>query len=104
VTRGDVYRVRLAGSRGREQRGARYAVVVQADELLGLSTAVVAPTSTSAAPATFRPGVLVRGEHTRVLIEQVRAVDVERLVEPAGRLTPAEQHAVDGALELVLGL
>jgi hypothetical protein len=35
ATRGDVYRLRLSSRRGREQRGARYAVVVQADELLG---------------------------------------------------------------------
>jgi mRNA-degrading endonuclease toxin of MazEF toxin-antitoxin module len=38
VTRGDVYRVRLPSRGGREQHGARYAVLVQADELLGLST------------------------------------------------------------------
>ncbi|HEX8157242.1 MAG TPA: type II toxin-antitoxin system PemK/MazF family toxin [Solirubrobacteraceae bacterium] len=43
-------------ARGHEQHGARYAVVVQADELLGLSTVLVSPTSTRARAATFRPG------------------------------------------------
>jgi mRNA interferase MazF len=57
--RGDVYRVRLPAGRGHERRGPRYGVVVQADALLGLSTAIIAPTSRSAAPATFRPEVLV---------------------------------------------
>ena len=104
MTRGDVYRVRLPKGRGHEQRGPRYAVIVQADELLGLSTAIVAPTSRSAAPATFRPEVQVGVEATRVLVEQLRAVDISRLVEHAGRLTPEEQQAVDGALELVLAL
>lgn len=104
MTRGDVYRVRLAAGRGREQRGPRYAVIVQADALLGLSTAIVAPTSRGAAAATFRPEVVVAGEVTRVLVEQLRTVDLGRLGEQAGRLAPEEQRAVDDALELVLGL
>jgi mRNA interferase MazF len=79
-------------------------VIVQADALLGLSTAVVAPTSRSAAAATFRPEVQVGGEATRVLVEQLRVVDVQRLDENVGRLAPDEQRAVDEALELVLGL
>ncbi|UUY02861.1 type II toxin-antitoxin system PemK/MazF family toxin [Svornostia abyssi] len=104
MTRGDIYRVALSGTRGREQHGPRFAVVVQADELLGLSTAIVAPTSRSAAAATFRPEIDIAGERTRVLVEQLRAVDVERLERHAGRLSAAEQRAIDHALELVLAL
>ena len=104
MTRGDVYRVRLPTARGGEQQGARLAVIVQADELLGLSTAVVAPTSTAAAPASFRPEIIVGGARTRVLVEQLRAVDIERLVHREGRLSATEQRAVDEALELVLAL
>jgi mRNA interferase MazF len=104
VTRGDIYRIRLAGGRGSEQRGARYAVIVQADELLGLSTALVAPTSRSAQAATFRPEIEIDGNTTRVLVEQIRAVDVERLERHVGRLAPNEQAEVDEALELVLGI
>ena len=79
-------------------------MIVQADELLGLSTAIVAPTSRSAAPATFRPEVEIDGVLTRVLVEQLRAVDLERLDRHAGRLTLEQQRAVDAALELVLAL
>jgi mRNA interferase MazF len=104
VTRGDIFRVRMPVGPGHEQRGPRYAVIVQADELLGLSTAIVAPTSRSAAPATFRPEVEIDGETTRVLVEQLRAVDLDRLDRHAGRLTLEEQRAVDAALELVLSL
>jgi mRNA interferase MazF len=104
VTRGDIYHVRLPTSRGHEQRGARYGVIVQTDALLGLSTAIIAPTSRSAAPATFRPEIQLAGETTRVLVEQLRAVDLSRLDRQAGRLTSDEQRAVDDALELVLGL
>jgi mRNA interferase MazF len=104
VTRGEIYRIRLPRTRGREQAGPRYGVIVQTDALLGLSTAIVAPTSRSAAPATFRPEIELRGEQTRVLVEQLRAVDIERLEELAGRLTADEQSAVDDALSLVLDL
>ena len=104
MTRGDIYRIRLAARRGHEQAGPRYGVIVQADELLGLSTAIIAPTSRSAAAATFRPEITVLKERSRVLVEQLRAVDVERLGDHAGHLTPAEQQAVDEALTLVLDL
>jgi mRNA interferase MazF len=104
VIRGEVYRVRLPARRGREQAGPRYGVIVQADQLLGLSTAIVAPTSRGAAPATFRPEIQLAGERTRVLVEQLRAVDIERLGELAGRLGAQEQRAIDDALALVLDL
>ena len=104
MTRGDVYRVRLPGRRGREQHGARFAVIVQTDELSALSTTIVAPTSRSAAAATFRPEIEVGGETTRVLVEQLRAIDLERLGEQAGRLSPDERRAVNDALEIVLDL
>lgn len=104
MIRGEVYRVRLPARRGREQAGPRYGVIVQADQMLGLSTAIVAPTSRGAAPATFRPEIQLAGERTRVLVEQLRAVDIERLGELAGRLSAQEQRAVDDALALVLDL
>ena len=91
-------------ARGREQRGARYAVILQADEFLHLSTTLVAPTSTSAAPATFRPVISVDGEDTRVLVEQTTVVDPQRLGRSAGRLEISELLAVDEALALILGL
>ena len=104
MTRGEIYRVRLPAQRGREQAGPRYAVIVQAEALIGLSTVIVAPTSRSAARATFRPEIEVAGETTRVLVEQLRAVDIERLDDLAGRLTSSEQRSIDDALELVLDL
>lgn len=104
MTRGDVYRVRLPKQRGREQHGPRFAVVVQADALLGLSTVLVAPTSRSVRPASFRPEVVVGGESTRVMVEQLRALDIGRLDDFADRLGPDEMRDVDEALSLVLAL
>ena len=100
--RGEVYRLNAArGTRGHEQSGTRYAVVVQSDSL-PLSTWLVAPTSTSARPATFRPEVEVAGLRTLVLAEQTAAVDPTRLGERAGSLTYEELRRVEAALRLVL--
>jgi mRNA interferase MazF len=105
MVRGEVFRLPAPkGVRGHEQRGARYAVIVQADEMMALTTTLVAPTSTGARPATFRPTVALDGQETRVLVEQTTVVDPRRLGRSAGRLDAAELRAVDEALGLVLGL
>ena len=104
MTRGDVFRVRLPRRRGHEQHGPRYAVLVQADELLGLSTVLVAPTSRSALAASFRPEVDIAGQRTRVMVEQTRALDVRMLNDFERRLSASEMREVDEALSLVLAL
>ncbi|WP_419927325.1 type II toxin-antitoxin system PemK/MazF family toxin [Candidatus Poriferisocius sp.] len=104
MQRGDVFRLRLPKGVGHEQQGERFGVVVQSDALLPRSVVLVAPTSTSALPASFRPEVQVDGSATKVLVEQVGAVDAGRLGELVGRLTPEEQWGVDTALTVVLGL
>ena len=104
MIRGEIYRIRLPPARGREQTGPRFAVIVQANELLGLSTAIVAPTSRNALPATFRPEIEVDGQSTRVLVEQLRAVDLQRLGDLRGRVSAVEQGAIDDALAVVLDL
>ena len=102
--RGDVYVLKAPrDARGHEQRGNRYAVVVQSD-LLPLSTWLVAPTSTGARDASFRPEIEIDGKTTRVLVEQTAAVDPERLGQRIGRLGVREMSEVDAALLVVLGL
>lgn len=105
MVRGEVFRLPPPRApRGHGQRGARYAVVVQADAFLHLSTTLVAPTSASARPASFRPPIVVAGRETRVLVEQTAVVDPRRLGRSAGRLEVDELRAVDEALALVLSL
>jgi mRNA interferase MazF len=102
--RGEVFRLRAPRDvRGHEQSGRRFAVVVQSD-LLPLSTLLVAPTSTSARAATFRPEVEIDGQVTLVLAEQTAAVDPQRLGASAGHLSSTEMRRVEAALRLVLGL
>jgi mRNA interferase MazF len=105
MVRGEIFRLPAPkAARGHERRGARYAVVVQADELIALSTTLVAPTSSSARAATFRPTIEIGGTEARVLVEQTTVVDPQRLGRSAGRLNAEELRAIDEALALVLGL
>ena len=104
MLRGDIYRFRLPKGVGHEQHGDRFAVVVQADEFLPRSVVIVAPTSRSARAASFRPEAEIDGEATRILVEQVGAVETQRLGDLAGHLTHEEIWGVDEALTAVLGL
>ncbi len=102
--RGDVYRLRAAKqAQGHEQRGVRYAVELQGP--ITLSTVIVAPTSTRASPAVFRPDIELDGTTTKVLVDQMAAVDgTLRLGDMVGRLSAQEMTEVDLALRLLLGL
>lgn len=104
MRRGDVVALRMPKGTGHEQHGRRLGVVVQSDAFLQRSAVLVAPTSRSAGPASFRPEITVGDTSTRVLVEQLGAVDASRLGDPAGHLTADEQWAVDAALLTVLGL
>lgn len=104
MVRGDVCAITLPKGRGRVQHGPRYAVVVQVDDLLSLSTVVVCPTSRSAPPASFHPEIAVDDEPTRVLCEMVGAVDGRALGDQVAHLSLDELQAVDEGLQLVLSL
>jgi mRNA interferase MazF len=104
VVRGDVHELALRRGRGHVQRGRRYAVIVQADDLLALSTLVVCPTSASTPPASFHPEIELLDGRTRVMCEMVGAVDARALGAHVGHLTLEEQRGVDDALALVLAL
>ena len=102
--RGDLFRLRTdKDTAGHEQRGPRYAVAIQSDGIL-LSTLIVAPTSTSAQAAVFRPEIEMDGTRTRVLVDQMRAVDASRLGDFAGRLDAVEIGELDRAVRLMLGV
>jgi mRNA interferase MazF len=104
VVRGDVHAITLPRKRGHVQQGRRYAVIVQADDLLALSTVVICPTSRAAFPASFHPEIALLDQPTQVLCEMVGAVDARALGERIGHVTLEEQRAVDDALQLVLEL
>jgi mRNA interferase MazF len=104
VVRGDVRAITLPRRGGHVKHGRRFAVIVQADDLLALSSVVICPTSTSAPPASFHPEIELDGEPTRVLCEMVGAIDARNLSHQVAHLGYDDLRAVDDALLLVLAL
>jgi mRNA interferase MazF len=104
VVRGDVHAIKLPGRRGHVQQGRRYAVIVQADDLMTLSTTLICPTSRSAFPASFHPEITLLDQPTHVLCEMAGAVDARALGERVAHLGMEEIRAIDDALLLVLDL
>lgn len=87
--RGDLYRLKAQkGLRGHEQAGARFAVVVQSDDL-PLSTWLVAPTSTGWREASFRPEIEINdiGERARAAGLRVPGVGIRTVIHSVGTTT-----------------
>jgi mRNA interferase MazF len=99
-----VFELRPPRRTGHEQPSRRFGVVVQADAMLPRSVVLVAPTSRSARPATFRPEMVINGEATRVLVEQVGAVDVSRFGDHVALASTEEMWSIDESFMTVLGL
>ena len=104
--RGDVYRLEAGATRGHEQAGPRFAVVVLASRFDHLSTWLVVPTSTRASPYIFRPLVTVPGHgETLALCDALTAVDPQaRLGENVGYLSLTDMEGIDRALAGLLDL
>lgn len=103
---GEVYRVDLTrGRRGREQRGPRYAIVVQHDDFAWPSTRLCVLTSRSAQSNRFNVPVAVDGEPTLALTTQAQSLDVETRLRPeklVGRLRSGELEEVRRALAILI--
>lgn len=90
VRRGDVFLVALEPTRGREIRRTRPCVVVSPDELNEhWATVIVAPMTTGGHPYPFRIPCRFAEKAGSVVLDQLRAVDRDRLTRHLGRLAPA---------------
>lgn len=104
MIRGAVYRIDLGSTRGHEQRGKRLGLVVSPTDS-PLSTVVVIPTSTQARPTVFRPTCQIAGRSTRLLVDQVRAIDTDHLIGgPVDYLTRDRMAEVEVAVGHYLGI
>lgn len=104
MIRGAVYPVDLGSGRGHEQGGRRYGLVLSPSEA-PWSVVTIVPTSTSAAPLSFRPQFEVAGRDTVFLVDQMRAVDVAYVgTDLVDYLSADELAVVEEAVARYLGL
>jgi mRNA interferase MazF len=101
VIRGAVYPVDLGGH---EQRGRRLGLVISIEHN-AWSVVTIIPTSTSAQASVFRPEVVIAGQETKILIDQVRTIDVSYVTgELIDYLSQDDMAQVDHSLSRYLGL
>lgn len=98
VSRGAIYLVSFNPTRGSEIRKTRPCVVVSPDELNAhLRTFIVAPLTSGGHPYPFRVRCRFQGKDGHVVLDQIRAVDGDRLIKRLGTLA-------DDALDEVLSV
>lgn len=88
VRRGDVFLISLDPTRGDEIHKTRPCVIVSPDELnANLRTFIAAPLTTGGHPYPFRLPCKFQGRAGHIVLDQIRTVDLDRLVRRLGRLS-----------------
>jgi mRNA interferase MazF len=105
MIRGAVYPVDLGDAkRGHEQRGRRLGLVMSIEQN-AWSTVTIIPTSTSSQVSVFRPEAIIAGRPTRILIDQIRTIDVSHVTgELVDYLSRHDMGQVDHIVSRFLGL
>jgi mRNA interferase MazF len=105
VILGAVYPVDLGDAkRGHEQRGRRLGLVISIEQN-AWSVVTIIPTSTSAQASVFRPEVVIAGLATKILIDQVRTIDVSYVTgELIDYLSRDDMAQVEHSLSRFFGL
>ena len=105
IRRGDVFLVDLNPTQGGEIHKIRPCVVVSPDELNAhLRTFIIAPLTTGGYSYPFRIPCRFEGKKGFVVLDQIRVVDIERLVKRLGRLAPATLRKVLAILQEMFAL
>ena len=95
----EVWLVSLDPTRGSEIRKTRPCVVVSPDEAnRHLRTVIVAPLTTSERPYPTRVPVVFQDKRGQVAVDQLRAVDRERLTRKLGKIPPKTARAISNLL------
>src|ERR1039458_10374544 len=85
----EVWLVSLDPTRGAEMQKTRPCLVVSPDEMnRHLQTAIVAPMTTTEGAYPTRVTVTFQGRRGQVAVDQLRAVDRQRLLKKLGKISP----------------
>ena len=95
VKRGEVYWVNLDPTVGTEIKKTRPCLIVSPDDLNGtLPRVIVAPLTSKGQALGCRPEVDLVGKKTRVLLDQIRTIDKQRLLGKMGEINHMLWHPV----------
>ena len=97
--RDQIWFVSLDPTQGSEMRKTRPCLVISPDEMnRHLRTILIAPMTTAERPYPTRVSLVFQGKRGQVALDQIRAVDRQRLVRRIGKVSSATAHAVSAVL------
>ncbi len=95
VKRGEVYWVNLDPTIGSEIKKTRPALIVSPDDMnTVLPRVIIAPLTSGGQPLGCRPEIEFKGKSARILLDQLRSVDRQRLGSKVGTIELALWHPV----------
>ncbi|PYX07953.1 MAG: transcriptional regulator [Acidobacteria bacterium] len=97
--RDEVWLVSLDPTRGAEIQKTRPCLVISPDEMNRyLQTIVVAPMTTAIRPYPTRVPVRFQGQSGQVALDQLRAIDRQRLLRKLGKVSASTAQVVSATL------
>jgi len=100
---GDVYYANLDPTRGTEQKGTRPVLVISVASMG--PRAIVVPLTTTLRGWPTRVRVTLHGIHAEAMCEQVRAIDVARLLADLyARVAPSTVHQAQETVARLIGV
>ena len=98
IHRFEVWWVNLEPTKGSEIRKTRPCVIISPDELAALKTVIVAPMTSQGFEFPSRISCEFAEKQALILLDQMRAVDKDRLLEKMGILEASVQKKVISCL------
>lgn len=98
IHRFEVWWVNLEPTKGSEIRKTRPCVIISPDELAALKTVIVAPMTSQGFDFPSRISCEFAEKQALILLDQMRAVDKDRLLEKTGILEASVQKKVISCL------
>lgn len=97
--RDEIWLVSLDPVQGAEMRKTRPCLVISPDEMnRHLRTVLIAPMTTVERPYPTRVSLTFQGKHGQVALDQIRAVDRQRLARKVGKISSVTAQAVSAVL------
>ncbi|MDR9467702.1 type II toxin-antitoxin system PemK/MazF family toxin [Marinospirillum sp.] len=93
ILRGEVYWVNLDPTLGTEIRKTRPALIISPNDMnLVLPRVLIAPITSKGQPLGCRPELVFNNKLSRILLDQIRSVDKQRLLGKMGEISLQHWH------------
>jgi len=95
VNRFDVYLVNLDPTIGKEIQKTRPCLIISPDEMNNhIATVIIAPMTTKGRDYPTRVNCIFEGKNGQIVLDQIRTIDMSRLVKKLGKISTSNQKEV----------